>query len=152
MKLLYITNPWMADSDFPLIRAYQQKRLDVTVLILMSPNAMAATLFNIKNGLSKTIIVPSAYFPELRLYSQYMDMSKVYILNITSNKAHSWSYIKSTFLMKKFIKEGGYDLVHAINFLGIERKKLYLLVRPWITTVHDPIPHSSNNRNRQKKR
>ena len=140
----------MADSDFPLIKAYQLKGVDVTVLIEMDPRSVKTTLFNIKKQVHKTTIFPSITYTELKFYEQYMDMSKIYILNRTSSRKLSWSYYKSSWLIHRFIMKGRFNVVHATGFVGVERVILYRMIKPWITTVHDPIPHSGGG-NREKK-
>lgn len=140
----------MADNDFPLIRAYQQKGLDVTVLFELAPHMMNATLFHIKKQIPKTSIFCAKEYPELQEFERYIDLSKVYVSNRTVNTSRSLSFLKETWNIKRFISKGDYDLVHAINFLGSQRLGLYKRFYPWVTTVHDPLPHSDSGDRRKK--
>ena len=81
----------MADNDFPLIRAYQQKGLDVTVLFELAPHMMNATLFHINKQKPKTSIFLAKEYPELQEFERYIDMSKVYVSNRTVNTSRSLS-------------------------------------------------------------
>lgn len=150
MRILYISDPFMADCDFPLVRAFQHKGVDVTYLIRLAPFSLNTSLFDIKKQVKKTGIYPATIYSELRAYEKYMDMSKVFVSNRITSTRYSWSYIKEARLLKRFIKERGYDAICAVNFLDLHKKNLYNLGDPWITIVHDPIPHSGGGDRRKK--
>ena len=89
MKILYISKPAYADCDFPLIRAFQQKGIDITYLILLPCFSLRSTLVDIKKQIPKTGIFLASEYTEFREYENYMDMSKVYVSNRISAKGYS---------------------------------------------------------------
>ena len=79
-------------------------------------------------------------------------MSKVYVSNRINQKGYSWSCIKENFLLWQFIKQGSYDVVHSdIFFRGI-RALYYRLNNHWVTTFHDPFPHTGEERGNYRRR
>lgn len=152
MKLLYISTPSFADCDFPLINTFQEKGLDVTYLILLPCFQLRSTLVDIKKQIPRTGIFPATEYLEFKQYEEYMDMSKVYVSNRINQKGYSWSCIKENFLLWQFIKQGSYDVVHSdIFFRGI-RALYYRLNNHWVTTFHDPFPHTGEERGNYRRR
>ena len=152
MKLLYISTPAFADCDFPLIRTFQQKGLDVTYLILLPCFMLRSTLVDIKKQIPKTEIFLATEYPEFKQYESYMDMSKVFVSNRINQKSYSWSYIKENYLLWKFIKRGNYDIVHFDSYFCGIRVKYYNLNNHWVTTFHDPFPHTGEERGNYRKK
>ena len=152
MKLLYLSTPSFADCDFPLIKAFQQKGLDVTYLILLPCYSLRSTLVDIKKQIQRTGIFLATEYPEFRQYEKYMDMSKVYVSNRINQKSYSWSYMKENYLLWKFIKKGKYDIVHSTSLFSGIRAMYYRSNNHWITTIHDPFPHTGEARRNYKKR
>ena len=138
MKILYISNTFMA------------KGLDVTVLFELAPHMRKTTLFDIDSKIDKTEIVPAEEIPELKIYDGYLNLSQVYVSKRSISTSRSLAFYRQAWQMKRFIKKGRYDVVHAINFLGSARAFIYKCFSPWVTTVHDPIPHS-DSKDRKKK-
>lgn len=142
MKILYLSTPSFADCDFPLIKTLQEKGVDVTYLILLAPFSLKSTLFDIKQQINETAILPATIYPELKVYENYMDMSKVFIANRISRKSYSFSYWKLNLLLYKFIKDGNYDIIHSDIFIGEMQGFMYKISKKWIQTIHDPFPHT----------
>ncbi len=141
MKVLYISTPAFADCDFPLIKAYQEKGVDITYLILIAPFSLKSTLFNIKSIFPKTGVFPVTVYPEIQRYANYMDMSKVYVGTRTGCHIYNPSTWRMVYELRKFVKNGEYDIVHTDTyFRGISRS-LYSLANAIVTTIHDPFPH-----------
>ena len=151
MRILYISSPFFADCDFPLIKTLLEKGVDVTYLILLAPFSLRSTLFDIKQQINETAILPAARYPELKVYENYMDMSKVFIANRISNKSYSWSYWKLNFLLYKFIKEGNFDIIHSDILIGKLQGFIYSISKNWIQTIHDPFPHSGEETKKKLK-
>lgn len=152
MKLLYLSTPSFADCDFPLIKAFQQKGLDVTYLILLPCYSLRSTLVDIKKQIQRTGIFLATEYPEFRQYEKYMDMSNVYVSNRINQKSYSWSYMKENYLLWKFIKDGNYDIVHSTSLFSGIRAMYYKLNNHWITTFHDPFPHTGEAKRNYKNR
>lgn len=151
MKLLYLSSPFFADCDFPLIKAFQQKDIDVTYLILLSPFALKSTLFNIQKQLPKTGIFPASAYPEIKIYADYLNLDKVFVSNRTNKKSYSWSYWKETFLLSHFIKSRKFDVIHTSLYFTGFRRWFYKLNHSFVTTHHDPFPHTGEKKHKQKK-
>lgn len=152
MKILYISTPFFADCDFPLIKTLQQKGIDVTYLILLAPYSLKSTLFDIKKQINETAIFPATRYPELKVYEQYMDMNKVYVANRTSSKSYSLSFWKLNWLLSKFIKDGQYDIVHSDTLISKMQGFMYRNAKHWIQTIHDPFPHTGENSKKRQER
>lgn len=152
MKLLYISTPSFADCDFPLIRTLQQKGIDVTFLILLPCFSLRSTLVDIKRQIPKTGIFLAIEYDGFKQYANYMDMSKVYVSNRINQKSYSWSYIKECFLLWKFIKDGNFDVVHHDSYFQGIRAQYYKLSNHWVTTFHDPFPHTGEQRGNYRKK
>lgn len=149
MRILFISSPSFADCDFPLIRTFQEKGVDVTYLLLLPPFLLRSTLIDIKKQYPKTGIIPASIYPELQAYSQYMDLSKVFVSNRTGKSRLTLSYYKEIWDICKFIRKGRFDLVHSDNcFCGFHR--LIYRFGTFVTTFHDPFPHTGEQSNHQK--
>lgn len=146
MRLLFISTPAFADCNFPLIKSFQEKGIDVTYLLLMAPFSLRSTLINIKKIYPHTGIYPISIYPELNIYEDYMDMSKFLISNRTGGKVYNFSFWKETYFLRKFIKEGKFDIVHCDTYLRGFRRGFYKLVNNFVTTFHDPFPHEGAER------
>lgn len=149
MKILFISVTPFADCDFPLIREYQRKGIDVTYLILLPPFFLRSTLFDIKKQIPKTGIFPATDYAEIREYEAYMDFAKVFIANRTGQSSMSLSYWKHKLDLYRFVKNNKFDLIHCDNMLGSGLKYLFSMTKNWVQTVHDPFPHSGET-TRQK--
>lgn len=141
MKLLYISTPAFADCDFPLIKAFQEKGIDVTYVILMAPFSLRSTLVDIKKIYPKTGVFPATVYPELKVYEKYIDMTKVYVSNRTGCHFYNISTWLEDYKLKKFIKTGNYDIIHCDTYLRGSRRRIHNLSNCFVTTFHDPIPH-----------
>ena len=153
MKILYISTPSFADCDFPLIRTFQEKGMDVTYLILLPPFMLRSTLVDIKRQIPHTGIFKATRYPEFQQFENYMDMSNVFVSNRINSKSYSWSYIKENILLWNFIRERKFDIIHCDTlFLGL-RKILYHASKAcWVTTFHDPFPHTGETKKKSNKR
>lgn len=141
MRILYISTPAFADCDFPLIKAFQEKGLDVTYLILMAPFSLRSTLVDIKHIYPKTGVFPATVYPELKKYEDYVDMSKVFVSNRTGCHVFNLSTWIEIYKLKGFIRKGNYNIIHCDTYLKGLRKGIYNYTKCFVTTFHDPIPH-----------
>lgn len=143
MKILYLSSPYFADCDFPLVRQFQKMGHDVTYLIMLAPYSLKSTLFNIKRQIPKNDIIPAIQYPELKVYESYLDMSKIFIANCTAKKGSSFQALKMSLKIAKFIRNGNYDIVHTDCMLGMWNLMFYTLFgNKIVLTVHDPFPHT----------
>ncbi len=142
MKILYVTRPSFADCDFPLIKAFQQKGIDITVLFMLAPYSLRSTLFNINKQINKTAILPAISYPEIAWFGKYLNLDKVLVMNRIRSTRFSYSYLLETILLRRFIKNGNFDIVHFVEVFNIKRSGLYRLKKVLVSTVHDPVLHS----------
>lgn len=143
MKILYYSAPSFADCDFPLVKALQEAGHDVTYLIALAPYNLKSTLFDIKEQIAENAIIPAAQYPDLKVYENYMDMSKVYIVNRTVKQDSSPQALRITLKVARFIRKGRFDVVHTDCMLGMWNLMLYKLFgKKMVLTVHDPFPHT----------
>lgn len=151
MKIIYISTPFFADCDFPLIREMQAQGLDVTYLIILTPNSLKSTLFDIKKQYPKNEIIPITIYPEFNIYKKYMNLEKVHIANRTSVGESSLSALYMTLRLYKFIKNGNYDVIHADCMLDMYNLLLYRAFKSkFVLTIHDPFPHTGETGWRKK--
>lgn len=143
MKILYYSTPFFADCDFPLVKALQEAGHDVTYLIALAPYSLKSTLFDIKEQVPGNTIIPATRYPELKVYENYMDMSKVYIVNRTVMQDSSPQALMMALKVVRFIQKGKFDVIHTDCMLGMWNLMLYKLFgKKMVLTVHDPFPHT----------
>lgn len=143
MKILYYSTPFFADCDFPLVKALQEAGHDVTYLIALAPYSLKSTLFDIKEQVLGNAIIPATRYPELKIYENYMDMSKAYIVNRTVMQDSSPQTLMMTLKVVRFIQKGKFDVIHTDCMLGMWNLMLYKLFgKKMVLTVHDPFPHT----------
>lgn len=143
MKILYYSSPSFADCDFPLVKALQEAGHDVTYLIKLAPYCLKSTLFDIKEQIQENAIIPATRYAELRVYENYMDMSKVFIVNRTIKQDSSPQALGMALKVALFMSKGHYDVIHTDCMLGMWDLILYKLFgKKMVLTVHDPFPHT----------
>lgn len=151
MKILFYSSPSFADCDFPLVKSLQKAGHDVTYLIALAPYSLKSTLFDIKEQVQNNAIIPATCYSELKVYENYMDMSKVYIVNRTIMQDSSLQSLKMTLKVVWFIKKGKFDVIHTDCMLGMWNLMLYKLFgNKMVLTVHDPFPHTGEITARKK--
>lgn len=143
MKILYYSTPFFADCDFPLIKALQEAGHDVVYLIKLTPYSLKSTLFNIKELIQENGIIPATRYPELKVYENYMDMGKIYIVNHTIKQDSSLKSLKMTLKISDFIQNGRFDIIHSDSIFGMWNLILYKMFgKKMVLTIHDPFPHT----------
>ncbi len=145
MKILYLGSSHFADCDFPLVKALQDMGYDVTYLILLTPNSKRTTLFDIKTIIHQNNIIKATDYSELQVYTSYMDMTKVYIVNRSCKKESSWAAFHLMVKIARMIKKEKFDIIHTDVIFKMHNAFLYLLFSRWILTVHDPFPHTGED-------
>lgn len=141
MKVLFISTPAFADCDFPLIREYQKKGIDVTYLLLIAPFSLRSTLVDIKKIYNDTGIFPCTVYEEFKPYEKYMNLEKFLVSTRTGQKIYHLSTIKSMYALDIFLRNNKFDIVHCDTYFRGISKYLYRMLQNVVTTFHDPIPH-----------
>ena len=145
MKIAYLSRVSFTDCDFPLIREMQRQSVDVTYYILCNCWDLRGTLFNIKKQYPKDGIFPSSIYGELlEPYKDYIDLSKVRIVNRTKSSAFHPSTILLIFKLLRELIRNRYTIIHITLPLEKTICLLYYLRKKMVLTLHDPFPHSNN--------
>ena len=122
MKILYLSTPFFADCDFPLVKALQEAGHEVTYLIMLAPYSKKSTLLDIKEMISENAIIPATRYPEMKLYEKYMDMSKVLVANRTGQGCYFLSFWKHKYDLYRFIKHGNFDQTIRMYYLNYKKR------------------------------
>jgi len=141
MKILYYSNPYFADADFPLVRSLQQSGQDVTYLMELAPYNLHATIIDIKKQINKSAIIPANAYHELRIFGDYFDLKQFYIVNRVVWKESSLVNLVLTIKVLIFMIKGHYDVIHTDFVYTKWQMLLYALRKLTVLTLHDPIQH-----------
>ncbi len=144
MVVIYFGTTGCADSDFPLIRALEQQGVEVYSYFYVDKYNSSSGLFNVKLKHCNSII-PAYNYDSLRVYEDYMNLKRVFIINRFYHGRRCWQYWFYTPLWNKVfrhMKKRKPQLLHFTWPLYGEQKILYKLNLKIVQTVHDPFPHS----------
>lgn len=144
MTIIYLSLPFFADCDFPLVKELRKQGCRVIHIIPITPQCLKSTLIDISkqyplNGIFKTDI-----YDEIKIYSEYLDEKDTYIVNRNYTSKHLFKRLKSTFQLLKLIRSFRPDYVWTSSPFGFYDLILYTLPNI-VLTVHDPFPHSGEN-------
>lgn len=144
MKVAYISTPHFADCDIPLIGELQ-KKIDLFYFLKVSESTKRLTLIKIDSIKKKGGVYPASDFPELTYLSDDIDLSKTYIVNLPGK--HDWSIcnLLAIFKMVCFILHLKINIVHLTWPPRYGEFFTYFLRKRIVITMHDPLPHSSEN-------
>lgn len=145
MKILIYSNPNLLDYDLPLVRALQNKGLDVTYLVEMDYKGTNSTLLSIKDGHAINGIEPASAYPEFAIFSSYLDLNKVYVRNYY--KKHKIPFVDKLILSLKcfrFLKKNKFDIIQRTQVFFSTDIIMYYFRKSIIKIVHDPFPHSGD--------
>ena len=145
MRVVILSSTHFADTDFPLVKEYQKRDVDVYYLIHLAPHSKRSTLVDIKSQVYTSDIIHASDYKEFNVYKNYIDLSKVYIINSIYSSVKKWENIKLTFKVYKFIKQLNPDVIHILNPLDTTYTILYRYRKKLVLTMHDPFPHSGEN-------
>lgn len=150
MKIIYFGTPGCSDNDFPLIKALQEKGVDVFSFFYTNQITAHSCLFNI-TLFPKDAIIPMSKYEGLDIYRSYFDMNKCYIINNYHYGRRYWQYWLMWIKVFLQIRKIDADLIHMTWPFERVQKILYWLRQKKVLTVHDPIPHSSQRNGRNEK-
>lgn len=149
MKVVYYSSTSFADTDFPLIREYQRLGVDVYFLIYLAPHNKRSTLIDIKSLIGKPAILHASEYKEFDVYKDYVDLSKVYVINSIESSVRSRNNIRLTFKVYSFIKKINPDVIHLLSPLDTFSTILYRFRKRMVLTMHDPFPHTGESNARK---
>ena len=150
MRIVYYSIPPFADCDFPLIKALRNLGHEVYYIVRLAPFMCHTTLFDIARMDNRNAVLPASVYPELTVWSDYIDIDKSFVSNDTMGKTG----IASFRLFKeeqKLIASLEPDVVHHVGIPFIfHLMMLWKYRRKSVCVIHDPIPHSSDTALRDK--
>lgn len=149
MRLLYYSTPSFADCDFPLIKEYKEKGIDVLYLIKLTPYNCHSTLINIEKQIPINGIFKFSEYAESGIFSDYLDLDKIYVVNQLSPKNFSLSSLILTIKLILFIIRLKIDILHTTTFCDFD-SLLLLFKKKMVVTLHDPIPHTGEESSRRE--
>lgn len=144
MKIIYISQSYFTDCDFPLIKELENKGCDVRYYIPIASFNLKSALLDLGSlyphtGIFKAI---NAY-PAFKIFENEINLDKVYVIN----KKHKQKFHPlNILLMLRFcfsVIFKNVDVVHITEEPKLVLKLLYLIKNRLVLTVHDPFMHSS---------
>ena len=152
MKILYISSTAFADCTIPLVKSLQDKGIDITYLLTVTQKSLHSSIIDINSQYPKVGIFHASVYKELTAFKNYFNIEKFFVSNRTAGSNYkTFSYWKEYFQLIRFIKKGKYDYIHTDVYHTGFRVILYKLFRNWITTVHDPFPHSGSEKAKENR-
>lgn len=143
-KIAYISSTRFGDCDIPLLSHLKDKQ-DITYILKVFNDTKKMTLFNIQQLKGKGGIYHSSKFPELKYLAKDIDLNKTYILNMTGK--HDWSFgnLWAMICLVFFLFKNKFKIIHITWPPRYGDFLIYLFWKKLVLTVHDPLPHSSEN-------
>lgn len=152
MKIIYFSNTFFADCDFPLIREMQKRGYDVEYYLPIAPHNLKSNLLKIDKIYPHTGIYKATVYDGFKLYENELDLSKVFVVNkLHKQKYHPLNIILMMRLVFRFIKQKP-DIIHITSEPSFMIKLLYLVANKLVLTIHDPFLHSSSFNKQWEKR
>lgn len=150
MRVIYYTQAFFSDCDFPLIRELQKKMGDsVRVYIPIQTFRRRSGIIDIKKLKKNVGIYKASKYAEFAIYRDYVDLNRIYIINLPDERRR----IQDVFIWL-------YAFIHMMLFrpqifhfnwqLEGRERWLYKLPAVKYMTVHDPISHSSVKSDREE--
>lgn len=143
-QVAYISSPALSDCDLPLIKELS-KDINVDYYFVVTNKTCQGTIINIKLK-EKGGIYPGTEYPELSFLEKWIDLSHVFVINKPVNHDWEWLSFKVSWQWLKILKKNNYDIIHVTWPLRYSSFPLYLLHKKMVLTMHDPIPHSSDEK------
>ena len=143
MNILYITRAYLSDSVFPLIRALQNQGVNIDTYIF--GGITPAGILDFEPRRHRYGVWKASTYPELvSMYGNYVDLNRIRFISVPNgSKGLFLKYIIIFSLFLKFLLSK-YNVIHFTwPLLGKSERILYRLPFNKLLTVHDPIPHSS---------
>lgn len=143
-KIAYLSSSAFADCDIPLLHELQQQA-DVTYILQVSEKTKCRTLIDIKEIKRHGGVFPATDYPDLHKLSKYIDLSKVYVLNMSGSHDFSLGNLRASIHLLIFLLRHRFGVIQLTWPLRHGMFILYLLHHRMVLTMHDPFPHSSEN-------
>lgn len=150
MRIVYFSNIFFTDCDFPLIKTFQ--KMGQNIFYIINCSSMKGGLFNIKTYLPENGLFKAKDIPEFCKYANYMDLSNIYVITKNHrlfNRENYHNFKK----VNQLIKDFNPDVIHITSTPGLSELQTYRFWYKTVLTVHDPFTHSGEtNFNNEWKR
>lgn len=144
MKIVYIGNLFISDSEFPLYKALIESGLDIDVYLTIRGKEVHINLIDIDDVYRKDTILDSTEYESFRVFKDYFDLDRIHLVNnYHCRRRDPRSWFVAIKMMWNILRKKP-DAIHFSWPQVGTMKLLYLLPYKKILTVHDPIPHSSH--------
>lgn len=140
ISVLYITVPSYFDLEISLIRELD-KLVDLTVLLLITPQSKQSSAFEINDLPSISGIYNASEIIEMSKYAHLIPLENLYLYILSRKSGLSIKSINNE--IRLFLKDKSFDLIHATS-LGNFAALIYPCfsqIKNRLLTIHDPIPH-----------
>lgn len=146
MKVAYIAPMVTTDIDLSYLK-YAQSIGDVTYFMPVFMTDHNGSAIRIKHFYPHTGIYKAVdIYPELKKWSDWVDIDKFYVINV--NSQHAWNVICLWLYFKMMIKLRDFDIIHLNgNPLNFYEWFFYIHSKKILQTLHDPLPHSDRKFN-----
>lgn len=143
MKIIYFTSFFTTDSDFPLIKEYQKRNVDVVYCLMATRYEKCAGLINLTEKL-KTGIYKASQLQSFYAYKNYIDLEKVFVFYNDSKHRRDLKSLLFHIKVYRFLNSQKADIIHFGWYQRFFGKIFYHLPLKKFLTVHDPLEHSGN--------
>jgi glycosyltransferase involved in cell wall biosynthesis len=151
VKIIYFSQSFFVDCDFPLIRELQRRGHDVRYYIPIASFNLKSSLLNLGTLYPHTGIYPFTVYEGFNLYRNEIDFSKCYVVNqVHKQKLHPANLLLMARLALSFIFQNP-DVIQITMQPSLMMRLLYLVKKKLVFTVHDPFQHSGRNSKRIEK-
>lgn len=146
MKVIYYSYPFFADCDFPLVKALQDKGIDVHYYMPLPKGFQRSSILEFEKPQKGRGLVRASCLKEMWIYKECLDLDRLYLIKGYSQRFYwipSWIlWIKTLLHMKRM----NADIIHIdwqFNNSIFEKVLFkFALGKKKVMTVHDPIMHS----------
>lgn len=145
MRVIYYSYSFFADCDFPLVKALQDKGIDVRYYMPLQKNFQHSSILELEKPITKLGLVKASAVKEMAIYRDCINLEKLFFIQGYKNRKFgilSWCLWIYTLAHMKMFKA---DVIH-IDWPFKNRFEKFLFIfalgRKKIMTVHDPIMHS----------
>lgn len=144
MKVIYYSQPFFADCDFPLVREMQNKGVDVRYYIPLMNGFRRCSILEFSGPLKKWGIFKASSIPEMVPYKDCVDLNRLYF--IVGRNRNWWPFTWLLWIYAFFhILFQRAEIMHITwQLRELENILLYIpFFKKKVMTVHDPIQHSN---------
>lgn len=144
MRVVYFSESFFADCDFPLIKEMQSRAVNVYYYVPLKKGFVSSSIIEFQKPWTKWGIYKASSINDMHIYGNCLDLNHMYIIGGYNNSRRNplswllWIYALIHIVCKVP------NVIHiTFQLRGFEKLLLYLPF--WgkkVMTVHDPIQHS----------